>query len=98
MASNKSKKAIVIDTLVPARPPVVETPRVVEEVHPATVEAPKAVSHPYVPKFRIVETAHVSLWGQVVLLRKGEIVDQGGYGADGIKRMIDGGAKLEEVK
>jgi hypothetical protein len=58
--------------------------------------APALASTP--PKFRVKTTTKVSWYGQVTTLRKGEIVDQAGYGAEGIARLRDGGADLEEIK
>jgi len=51
------------------------------------------------PKYRVKSNCKASFFGQAIKLRKDDVIDSSGYGgADGIKRLIDSGADIEEVK
>ena len=82
----------------PAAP--VEAPKVEEPAAP--VEAPK-VEEPAAPvvtssgRFLVKANKRLSYRGQMVMLRKGDVLNQSGYGADGIRRLREGGADLEEI-
>jgi len=94
----------------PAAP--VEAPKVEEPAAPvemskaeapaAPVEAPK-VEEPAAPvvtssgRFLVKANKRLSYRGQMVMLRKGDVLNQSGYGADGIRRLREGGADLEEI-
>jgi len=99
MASSKKNKPN--DTLVPAAvtpdlEPVLEIP-----MTPVVASQPAApvVLAPPSPKYRVKSNCKASFFGQPVHLHKDDIVDSSGYGgASGIKRFIESGADLEEIK
>jgi len=72
------------------------------EAPAAPVEAPK-VEEPAAPvemssgRFLVKANKRLSYRGQMVMLRKGDVLNQSGYGADGIRRLREGGADLEEI-
>lgn len=63
---------------------------------PAPTPAPVVVAPS--PKFRVKSNCRASFFGQAVSFKKDDILDQSGYGADGIRRLIESGADLEEIK
>lgn len=84
-------------------PVMVEAP---SEATPAPVlaapppPAPKAPSPPPAPKPRryVVKATKVfSLYGAVTTLNAGEVIEEAGYGKDGIDRIVSAGVVLDEV-
>jgi hypothetical protein len=51
------------------------------------------------PKYRVTANCGASFFGQAIKLRKDDVIDSAGYGGvAGIARLIDSGAKIEEIK
>lgn len=49
-------------------------------------------------KYCVGEEKAISWYGQITFLGKGSIVDARSYGADGMKRLVEQGVKLEPVE
>ena len=99
MAFNKRNKTVVVSDEIASTSKQVEEPKADQSPAPAPAsltleEAVPVVSH---PKFRVLKTAKVSYFGQMIILHKDDLLDSSGYGMDGICRLLDAGAELEEV-
>lgn len=46
-------------------------------------------------RYRITHDWRGSLFGQMIHMKAGEIIDKGHYGEDGFRRLIDGGLRVE---
>jgi hypothetical protein len=107
--SEKTKHVFEVTGLKAPVEPVPATAAAPVEPVPATAAAPVTsvvevstvaqVRAQASPKYRVRSKCQASFYGQPVRLAKDDIIDSSGYGgADGIKRFIESGADLEEIK
>lgn len=86
----------------PAEPPREAPVPVAPVVQP--VSTPAASVTPSVPpakksvQYRVTATKKASFYGQLVTLRKGTVINESGYGEEGIRRLRAAGVDLEEIK
>lgn len=104
MAFKKSEKTKHVFEVTGLKAPVEPVPATAAAPVASVVEAPtvtQAKVPPVAssPKYRVRSKCQASFYGQPVRLAKDDIIDSSGYGgADGIKRFIESGADLEEIK
>lgn len=48
-------------------------------------------------RYRVLKDVTFSFFGQITSFRMGDVIEEAGYGAEGITRLLDSGVPLEEV-
>lgn len=74
--------------------PLPKQAAVVDVIRASDAEAPPTISQ----RVRLTHDWRGSLYGQMIWLKAGEILDKGHYGEEGFKRLRDGGLRFESLK